>query len=115
MFKKFTYLMLFSGVINASQDYNLHITKSSTVVNSKEVFCFCGKAPECIMFFSGRPEYYCPGHIPEIEHVRKIGIEEVQQFLDSLNQPVRNWNHSDIDDISSMNMNGAHQGVTNAK
>ena len=41
MFKMFMYCMLFSGVICASQDYNLHISSGHTVVNNQEVFCAC--------------------------------------------------------------------------
>lgn len=113
---KFIYFMLFSGVICASHDYSLHISKEVTVVNNKQVFCACGKSPDCIMFFSGNPEYYCTTHVPEIERVRTIRPEDIQQLLASINQPKRNWNHQGIEeDIAALNMNGGHQGVENGK
>jgi|GEM_PF-3718235 hypothetical protein len=115
MFKSFVYFLLFSGVICTSHDYDIHITKTNTIINNKEVFCFCGKSPDCIMFFSGRPEYYCTHHVPEIEHVKTIRPEDIQQLIAGLNQQSHNWNHQDPDALSSFNMNGAHQGITDGK
>jgi hypothetical protein len=72
--------------------------RATTVVNQKEVFCPCGKPPVFTMFFYGNPSHYCAQHIPEIEYVRPLTKDNLDEFLASLN---------------NMNMNGAHCGMEN--
>lgn len=109
MFKSLVcFLCVTFSLLSSEYNYNLQMTfkrgptpmdsRSHTVVNKKEVFCPCGKPPVFTMFFYGKPEHYCAAHVPEIEHVRPITRDNLDEFLASL---------------SNMNMNGAHCGMEN--
>lgn len=109
MFKSLLFSVFISfPLFPAQYNYQLEMTfkrgptpmepRAHTVLNDKEVFCPCGKPPVFTMFFYGNPEHYCAAHIPEIEHVRPITRDNLDEFLASL---------------SDMNMNGAHCGMEN--
>lgn len=78
-------LLLFSNMFPALQEYKVSIQNSRTYVNDSEVFCDCGKPPISIVFLSGHFEYYCASHIPEIEYVRPIKLEDIERLLESIN------------------------------
>jgi hypothetical protein len=130
--RKYLPLLMVTSLYS-SYDYHLqmsfrrgptpHDSRIEYKVNESDVLCECGRKPVCSMFFYGNPEHYCEEHIPEIERVTRITPANLDQFLANLNNVVeqrmaegeqpkvgpRNWNHSD--DLSNMNINGAHVGV----
>jgi hypothetical protein len=87
-------------------DYNMHMAfkrgpnpteqRIEFTVNNKEVFCCCGKKPVGALFLYGQPEYFCAQHMPEIEYVRPITKDNIEDLLRSLG--------------SNYTMNGTHNG-----
>lgn len=106
-------LFLLCGSLYGSYEYHMQMSfkrgptpndqKIDYRVNEKDVLCYCGRKPVCSMFFYGNPEHFCDQHIPEIERVNRVTLDNVQDFLDSLD----NTNKLSPE----MNMNGAHQGL----
>ena len=87
--------LLFSvNLFPAVFDYNLHMSfkrgptpydpRSETKLNDETKLCACGQPPVFVMFFYGNPEFYCINHIPQIEHVRPIAREEIEELMESI-------------------------------
>lgn len=110
MFKSLLcFLFVTITVFPAQYHYDMEMTfrrgptpmdpRATTRVNNQEVFCACGQPPVFSMFFYGSPSHFCAQHIPEIEYVRPITKDNIDELLASLG--------------SDMNMNGAHCGMGN--
>lgn len=80
---KLLLMSLISSFIYGSQnEYTLRVeNRGDTFVNGIKSYCDCGRSPVLVMVLFGRLNLYCEEHMPEIEIVRRVTPENLNEVL----------------------------------